>query len=144
MLTRLLRRSLRRYRALIALVVALLLVQAIANLYLPNLNADVINNGVVKGNIHYILVLGAVMLGITLVLGVVAIAAVYWASIVASGAGRDIRAELFHHVQRFSAREMNSFGAASLITRTTNDVQQVQLFLQMALTFMIPAPITAT
>ena len=143
MLLQLLRRALRRYRGLIALVFMLLLVQAIANLYLPNLNADVINNGVVKGNTHHILVVGGIMLAITLVLGVVAIAAVYWASIVASSAARDIRGGLFHHVQQFSAREMNSFGAASLITRTTNDVQQVQLFLQMALTFMIPAPITA-
>ncbi len=142
MLTRLLRRSLRPYRRLIALVMALLLAQAVANLYLPNLNADVINNGVIKGDIHYILVLGGIMLGITLVLGIVAIAAVYWASIVATGAGRDIRAELFHHVQRFSAREMNTYGSASLITRTTNDVQQIQLFMQMALTFIIPAPIT--
>src|SRR5581483_9672436 len=83
-LLQLLRRALRRYRGLIALVFMLLLVQAIANLYLPNLNADVINNGVVKGNTHHILVVGGIMLAITLVLGVVAIAAVYWASIVAS------------------------------------------------------------
>jgi ATP-binding cassette subfamily B multidrug efflux pump len=124
-------------------VVGLLLVQSIATLYLPTLNADVINNGVAKGNIHYILVAGAVMLAVTLLLGAVAVTAVYWASLTAMGAGRDIRGELFHHVQQFSAREMNSFGTASLITRNTNDVQQIQIFLQMALTFMVPAPITA-
>ena len=143
MLIQLLRRSLRRYRFQIGLVVGLLLVQSIANLYLPTLNADVINNGVVKGNIHYILMVGAVMLAITLLLGAVAVTAVYWASMTAMGAGRDIRGELFHHVQQFSAHEMNSFGTASLITRNTNDVQQIQIFLQMALTFMVPAPITA-
>jgi ATP-binding cassette, subfamily B, multidrug efflux pump len=143
MLIRLLRRYLRPYSPQIVLVVGLLIIQSIANLYLPNLNADVINNGVAKGDIHYIWVTGAIMLAITLLLGVVAVAAVYWASMTAMGVGKEIRGALFHHVQQLSAREMNSFGTASLITRNTNDVQQIQLFLQMALTFMVPAPIIA-
>ncbi len=143
MLIRLLRRYLRPYSPQIGLVVGLLIIQSIANLYLPNLNADVINNGVAKGDIHYIWVTGAVMLAITFLLGAVAVTAVYWASMTAMGAGREIREALFHHVQQLSAREMNSFGTASLITRNTNDVQQIQLFLQMALTFMVPAPIIA-
>ena len=143
MLLQLLRRSLRPYRVQIGFVIGLLLVQSIANLYLPTLNADIINNGVVKGNIHYIWVVGSIMLAITVVLGAVAVTAVYWASMTAMGAGRDIRGDLFQSVQQFSAREMNSFGTASLITRNTNDVQQIQIFLQMALTFMVPAPITA-
>jgi ATP-binding cassette subfamily B multidrug efflux pump len=143
MLFTLLRRSLGPYRTPILLVFGLLLLQSGANLYLPNLNADVINNGIAKGNIGYIWRTGAVMLGVTVLLGAVAIAAVYFASKVAMGAGRDIRGSLFHHAQRFSAREMNALGTASLITRNTNDVQQIQLFLQMALTFMVPAPIIA-
>src|SRR5215469_5832261 len=110
MLIQLLRRSLRPYRRTIALVIGLLVVQSVANLFLPTLNADIINNGVAKGDIHYIWVTGAVMLVITLGLAVVAIAAVYWASMVSMGAGRDIRGGLFHHVQQFSAREMNRFG----------------------------------
>jgi len=119
------------------------LIQAIGNLYLPNLNADIINNGVAKGDIDYIWRTGAVMLGITLVLGVIAIAGVYWASLTSQGLGRDLREIVFSHVQGFSAREMNRIGTASLITRNTNDVQQIQLFMQIALTMMVSAPITA-
>jgi ATP-binding cassette subfamily B protein len=140
-LTRLLRSFLRPYKALVAVVVGLLVVQTLGNLYLPNLNADIINNGVVKGDLHYIVVTGATMLVITLVLGVVAIVAVYWASRVAMGAGADIRAAVFARVQSFSAYEMNQFGTPSLITRNTNDVQQIQLLLQVALTMMVIAPI---
>jgi ATP-binding cassette subfamily B protein len=141
MLSRLLRTYLRPYGAQVAVVVALLMTQTAGNLYLPNLNADIINNGVVKGNLHYILTTGGVMLIITLVLGVVAIVAVYWASRVAIGVGADVRGAVFTRVQAFSAREMNDFGTASLITRNTNDIQQIQLFLQMALTLMVIAPI---
>ncbi len=141
MLTRLLRTYLRRYRGQVAVVVALLVVQTVGNLYLPNLNADIINNGVVKGNIGYIVRTGAVMLAIALLVGVVAIVAVYWASRVAMGTGADIREAVFTRVQGFSAAEMNRFGTPSLITRNTNDIQQIQLFLQMALTMMVIAPI---
>ncbi len=124
-------------------MVVLVLIQAIGNLYLPNLNADIINNGVAKGDLGYIWRTGAVMLGITLVLGVIAVAGVYWASLTSQGLGRDLRGVVFSRVQSFSAREMNRIGTASLITRNTNDVQQIQLFMQIALTMMVSAPITA-
>ncbi len=141
MLTRLLRTYLRPYAGQVAIVVTLLVAQTIGNLYLPNLNGDIINNGVVKGDIHYIWTTGAVMLAITLAVGAVAVVAVYWASRVAMGAGADLRAAVFTRVQRFSAREVNGFGTPSLITRNTNDIQQIQLFLQMALMLMVMAPI---
>jgi ABC-type multidrug transport system fused ATPase/permease subunit len=141
MLTRLLRTYLRPYSGKVGIVVALLATQTFGNLYLPNLNADIINFGVVKGNVHYIWTTGALMLAIALVLGVVAIVAVYYASKIAMGAGADIRSSVFTRVQTFSANEMNRFGTASLITRNTNDIQQIQLFLQMALTLMVIAPI---
>ncbi|TME28708.1 MAG: ABC transporter ATP-binding protein, partial [Chloroflexi bacterium] len=107
------------------------------------LNADIINNGVAKGDTDYIWRTGAVMLGVALLLGVLAVVAVYFASQVSMGVGRDLRSAVFARVQSFSAREMNRFGTASLITRNTNDVQQVQLFLQIALTILVSAPITA-
>ncbi len=141
MLVRLLRRHLRPYRRQIAFLIVLLVAQTVGNLYLPNLNADIINNGVIEGNLHYILSTGEVMLAFTLVIGVCAVVAVYWASRVAMGAGADIREAVFTRVQAFSARDMNTFGTASLITRNTNDIQQIQLFLQMALTMMVIAPI---
>jgi ATP-binding cassette subfamily B protein len=105
------------------------------------LNADIINNGVIKGNLHYILFTGFDMIGITVLVGVCAVIAIYYASRVAMGAGAQIREALFTRVQLFSARDMNRFGTASLITRNTNDIQQIQLFLQMALTMMVIAPI---
>ncbi len=141
MLIRLLHTYLRPYRVQVAFLVVLLVGQTLGNLYLPNLNADIINNGVVTGNFHYIVSVGGVMLIITLMVGVFAVAAVYWASRVAMRAGADIREAVFTRVQAFSARDMNQFGTASLITRNTNDVQQIQLLLQMALTMMVIAPI---
>jgi ATP-binding cassette subfamily B multidrug efflux pump len=143
MLIKLLRHYLRPYARQVSIVVALTTVAAVANLYLPNLNADIINNGVVKGDINYIWRTGAVMLGITLVLGIIAIVAVYWSSMASMGAGRDIRAAVFERVQSFSAREMNQLGTPTLITRNTNDVQQIQLFVQIALTILVSAPIMA-
>jgi ABC-type multidrug transport system, ATPase and permease components len=143
MLIKLLRTYLRPYTRQVAIVVVLTMIQAIANLYLPNLNADIINNGVVKGDINYIWRTGAIMLGITLVLGIIAIVAVYWSSLASMGIGRDIRAAVFERVQSFSAREMNQLGTATLITRNTNDVQQIQLFMQIALTILVSAPIMA-
>ena len=141
MLTRLLRTYLRPFGRQIAVLVTLLVAQTVGNLYLPNLNADIINNGVIDGNLHYILHSGEVMLVLTMLVGICAVVAVYWASRVAMGAGANIREAVFTHVQAFSARDMNRFGTASLITRNTNDIQQIQLFLQMALTMMVIAPI---
>jgi len=140
-LIRLLRTYLRRYTRQIVILVALLVAQTVGNLYLPNLNADIINDGVITGNLHYILHTGEWMLALTLLIGVFSIVAIYWASQVSMGVGADMREAVFTRVQSFSARDMNSFGTASLITRNTNDIQQIQLFLQMALTMMVIAPI---
>ena len=138
---RLLATYLRPYRAPLVLVMALLLVQALANLYLPELNADIINNGVVKGDTDYILQTGAVMLGVTILLGIVSIIAVYWSAKVSMSFGRDVRGAIFRSVESFSQVEVNHFGTASLITRNTNDVQQVQMVVLMGLTMMVSAPI---
>ncbi len=143
MLIRLLTRHLTPYRGAVALVLVLLLGTSVANLYLPNLTADIINNGVVKGDTAYIWRTGARMLGITLVASVVQVVAVFFASRVAMSVGRDARSAIFARVQDFSAQEMSHFGAPSLITRNTNDVQQVQMFLVIALTMLATAPMTA-
>src|SRR5438128_4505145 len=140
-LIRLLATYLRPYAGPVTLVVSLLLIQSIANLYLPNLNADIINNGVTKGDLGYIWRIGAVMLALAVVVGILAIVAVWFASRASMGFGRDVRRAVFERVQQFSATEMNRFGTPSLITRNTNDVQQVQLFVQMALTMLVTAPI---
>ena len=140
-LIRLLKSYLRPYSVEVTVVVILLLIQSIANLYLPNLTADIINNGVAKGNIGYIWRIGAVMLALTIVVGILAIIAVYYASRASMGLGRDVRRGVFERVQQFSAHEMNRFGTASLITRNTNDVQQVQMFVQLGLTLLVVAPI---
>ena len=132
---------LRPYAGPVALVVTLLLIQSVANLYLPNLNADIINNGVTKGDVGYIWRIGAIMLALAVAVGILAIVAVYFASRSSMGFGRDVRRAVFERVQQFSATEMNRFGTPSLITRNTNDVQQVQLFVQMALTMLVTAPI---
>jgi len=143
MLIQLLRRFIRPYLREVVIVVVLVLIQSIANLYLPNLNADIINNGVVKGDVPYIWRTGGQMLGITIGLGIFAVGAVYAASRASMGVGRDLRSAVFARVQMFSAREINHLGTPSLITRNTNDVQQIQLFLQIALTLMVSAPIIA-
>jgi ATP-binding cassette subfamily B protein len=140
-LVRLLRSYLRPYAVEVIVVVILLLIQSIANLYLPNLTADIINNGVAKGNVGYIWRIGGVMLALTILVGILAIIAVYYASRASMGLGRDVRRAVFTRVQQFSAHEMNRFGTASLITRNTNDVQQVQMFVQLALTLLVVAPI---
>ena len=140
-LVRLMLARLRPYRWQVSLVLALIVGQTVLGLYLPNLTADIINNGVAKGDVGYIWNTGAVMLALTLLSGVTAVVATYFASRTSMGVGRDLRAAIFARVMRFSAREMNSFGTASLITRNTNDVQQIQIFLQMALTLMVAAPI---
>ena len=140
---KLLKTYLTPYWKQLTLVISLLLVQAIANLYLPSLNADIINNGVAKGDTTYILSTGGFMLLVTLLLGVCSIIAVYWGSKTSMAFGRDVRSALFRQVQTFSQVEVNKFGAPSLITRNTNDVQQVQMVLLFALNMMILAPITA-
>ena len=139
-MTQLLRKRLRPYWRQIIVVLALLLVQALANLYLPTLNADIINNGVMTGDTAYIVRIGALMLGVTLVFVVAAVIGVYWGARISMGFGRDVRAALFRRVESFSQAEVNRFGTPSLITRTTNDVQQVQMFVLMALNFVISAP----
>jgi len=138
---RLLRNYLRPYAWQILAVIGLLLVQAIGNLYLPTLNGDIINEGVAKGDNDYIIRSGGFMLLVTLVLGVASILAVYWGAKTAMGFGRDVRSAIFRKVESFSQVEVNHFGPASLITRNTNDVQQVQTIVFMALTLIISAPI---
>jgi ATP-binding cassette subfamily B multidrug efflux pump len=141
-LTRLLRSHLRPYRGLLVAVVLLQAVQSLALLYLPTLNADIIDKGVLAGDNDYIRRFGLVMLGVTLVQVVFAVLAVYCGSRVAMGMGRDLRGDLFHRVTGFSSREVGLFGAPSLITRITNDVQQVQMLVVMTCTLAVAAPIT--
>ncbi|MFG2605608.1 ABC transporter ATP-binding protein [Streptomyces sp. NPDC048514] len=141
MLIRLLRTYIRPYRKPIALLVLLQFLQTCATLYLPTLNADIIDKGVVKGDTGYILSFGALMIGISLVQVVCNIGAVYYGARTASALGRDVRGAVFDRVQSFSAREVGHFGAPSLITRTTNDVQQVQMLALMTFTLMVSAPI---
>ena len=141
MLIRLLRSYLQPYRQVVTWVVVLQLVQTLAALYLPTLNADIIDYGVVRGDTGYILDTGVVMLAITLVQITCSVGAVYFGARTAMALGRDLRADVFHRVLTFSARELGQFGAPSLITRTTNDVQQVQLLALMTFTLMVSAPI---
>jgi ATP-binding cassette subfamily B multidrug efflux pump len=142
MLVRLLRTHLRPYRRLLLVLVGLQAVQAIASLYLPYLNADVIDKGVMRGDTGYIWHTGGLMLAVTVVQLTFAVLAVYLASKMAMSFGRDVRDALFHRVTGFSAREVNRFGAPSLITRITNDVQQVQMLVMMFATFALAAPVT--
>ena len=133
MLVRLLREYLRPYGRPIAAIVVLQLLGTMAALYLPSLNADIIDNGVATGDTAYIVRTGGVMLAVTLVQIICSITAVYFGARTAMGFGRDVRAAVFHRVGSFSAREVTHFGAPSLITRTTNDVQQVQMLVLLTL-----------
>ena len=143
MLTRLLRSHLlRSYRGILAAVVVLQAVQALASLYLPTLNADIVDKGILRGDDAYIREVGLAMLGVTLVQVAFSVAAVYYSARAAMGFGRDVRGDLFHRVTDFSAREVNHFGAPSLITRITNDVQQVQMLVVLGCTLAVAAPIT--
>ncbi|KOV98651.1 multidrug ABC transporter ATPase [Streptomyces sp. NRRL B-1140] len=135
------RTYLRPYKRPIALLVLLQFLQTCATLYLPTLNADIIDQGVVNGDTGYILGYGGLMIGISLVQVVCNIGAVYYGARTASALGRDLRASVFDRVQSFSAREVGHFGAPSLITRTTNDVQQVQMLALMTFTLLVSAPI---
>ena len=138
----LLREYLRPYGRPLVVVAALLFLAAIGNLYLPALYADIINIGVAQGDTAYILRVGALMLAVSSVVAVASIIATYYSAQTAMGFGRDLRGSLFSTVETFSRREMNSFGAPTLITRNTNDVQQMQMLVLMGLTVMLTAPIT--
>ncbi|MGW6915572.1 ABC transporter ATP-binding protein [Kitasatospora sp. NPDC054939] len=141
MLIRLLRAHLRPYSRPITLLVLLQLVSTLALLYLPALNADIIDDGVVKGDTGYIVRTGGLMIAVTVLQALCAIGATYYGARTAMAVGRDVRAAVFERVQGFSAREMGRFGSASLITRTTNDVQQVQMLVLMGFLLMVAAPI---
>jgi ATP-binding cassette subfamily B multidrug efflux pump len=142
MLIRLLRHHLQPYRRVLAAVVVLQLVGTMAALYLPSLNASIIDQGVARGDTALIWRIGRLMLGVSLLQIVCAVAATYLGARTAMGFGRDVRRALFDRVLDFSARELNSFGAPSLITRNTNDVQQVQMLVLLSSTMFVAAPIT--
>lgn len=143
MLKRLLYESLKPFRRVLAVVVIFQAIQAVAGLLLPTLNADIIDKGVARGDTGYIGRLGLVMLGVSLIQVLFSVLAVRFGARIAMGFGRDLRASLFHQVNSFSARELNSFGSPSLITRITNDVQQVQMLVLMTCTMLLAAPFTA-
>ena len=142
MLITLLRTYLTRYKRPLLAVLALQTLQTLASLYLPSLNADIIDKGVTAGDTRYIWTRGAVMIGITILQVAFNVTAVYFGSRAAMGFGRDVRSGLFHRVIGYSAREVGTFGAPSLITRITNDVQQVQMLVLLSCTLLVAAPIT--
>jgi ATP-binding cassette subfamily B protein len=143
MLKRLLTTVLAKYKGLLWVVVIFQAIQAVAGLYLPTLNSDIINNGIVKQDLGYIGRIGGLMLVVTILQVAFSVIAVYFGSKVAMGFGRDVRKSLFHQVNDFSAREVAQFGAPSLITRITNDVQQVQMLVLMTCTLLLSAPFTS-
>ena len=143
MLAKLTGRYLKPHWPLLVGVIVFQLAQSIASLYLPTLNADIIDNGVATGDTDYIMRVGMMMLGITLVQVLCAIVAVYFGAKAAMALGRDLRQAVFDRVSEFSEREVSTFGAPSLITRSTNDVQQVQMLVLMTATLMVSAPILA-
>ncbi|HEU4567200.1 MAG TPA: ABC transporter ATP-binding protein, partial [Marmoricola sp.] len=141
MLLRLVRTHLRPFRSWLGLIVLFQFVGTIGALYLPSLNADIIDKGIVTGDIGYIVRTGAIMLGVAIVQIGCSVTAVWFSARTAMGFGRDVRAALFHRVGSFSQREVQHFGPPSLITRETNDVQQVQMLVLMSCTLMVTAPI---
>src|ERR1700758_4130013 len=141
MLLGLLRTYVRPYRGLIAVVAALQVISTLASLYLPTVNAAIIDDGVAHGNTHTIVRLGFVMLAVSGLQVLCSIGAVYFGSRTGMGFGRDLRSAIFNHITGFSAQETARFGPASLLTRTTNDVQQIQLLVQLTCTMLITAPI---
>ena len=143
MLKRLLTTVLAKYKGLLWVVVVFQAIQAVAGLYLPTLNSDIINNGIVKQDLGYIWRIGGLMLVVTILQVAFSVIGVYFGSKVAMGFGRDVRKSLFHQVNDFSAREVAQFGAPSLITRITNDVQQVQMLVLMTCTLLLSAPFTS-
>lgn len=140
MLWKVLVRFLRPHQRLLVGVVIFQLAQSIASLYLPTLNADIIDHGVATGDTDYILRMGGLMLLITLLQIACAVVAVYFGAKAAMGMGRDVRDAIFSRVGEFSEQEITRFGAPSLITRSTNDVQQVQQLVLMSCTLMVAAP----
>ena len=143
MLISLLRIRLRPYRTLLVGVLVLQVVQVMSSLYLPNLNADIIDIGVAQGDTGYIWRTGGLMLGVSVLQGICTVAATWLAARSALGMGRDLRALIFRRVGGFSEREVSSFGAGSLITRATNDVQQIQMLVLMSCTMLVTAPLLA-
>ena len=141
MLISLLRSHLRPYQQPIILIVLFQLVSTIASLYLPGLNAQIIDQGVVTGDTGYIVRTGGVMLAVTVLQILCSIAAVYFGAKTAMALGRDLRESVFVKVESFAAQEVGRFGAPSLITRSTNDIQQVQMLVLLTFTMMITAPI---
>lgn len=141
-LLRLLRTHLGPYRRVLGLVLVLQAIQTAAALTLPSLNADIIDNGVLRGDNAYIWRTGAIMLGFSVIQIVFVVFAVRYGAQAAMSFGRDLRRDIFRQVNSYSAREVGQFGAPSLITRVTNDVQQVQMLVVLACTMMIAAPIT--
>ena len=137
----LVRRYVRPYRRLVAAVVLLQALSALASLYLPSLNAAIIDNGVAAGDTGLIARLGLAMLAVTALQGLCAVGAVYFGSRTGMGVGRDLRAAIFDRVLTFSETETARFSAPSLLTRTTNDVQQIQTLVQMTATILVTAPI---
>lgn len=142
-LINILARNSKRYAGYIVTVVVLQLVTTLATLYLPDLNAKIIDNGVARADVAYIWRVGSVMLVVALVQVIAAVVAVYFAARTAMGVGRDIRRQVFRHVNSFSAEDLSRFGTPTLITRGTNDVQQVQMTYLLFLNFMVAAPIMA-
>lgn len=140
---RLIRRYLKPYSGLVVAVVALQLTQSVASLFLPTLNAKIIDDGVSTGNTGVIWGLGGIMLLVSLAQICAQIGAIWFGAKTAMSFGRDVRLAVFERGLSFSTREVNEFGAPTLITRNTNDVQQVQQFVLMTLTFILSAPLTA-
>jgi ATP-binding cassette subfamily B multidrug efflux pump len=143
LLGKILIRYLRPYRKQLVGVLAFQFIAALASLYLPTLNGDIIDKGVATGGTDYIWSTGMMMLGISLAQIVASVIATYYAAQAAMQAGRDIRNDVFERVSAFSEREVSHFGAGSLITRNTNDVTQVQMLAMMGATMLVSAPLLA-
>jgi ATP-binding cassette subfamily B multidrug efflux pump len=141
MLLRLLRTYLAPYRAWLSVIVVLQFTSTVAMLFLPSINADIIDNGVARGDTGYIVEAGAVMLGVSLLQIACSVVAVWFAARTSMRFGHDLRAAIFDRVGTFSGREVSQFGAPSLITRNTNDVQQVQMLALMTCTMAVSVPI---
>jgi len=139
----LLRRYLAPHKKVLIVISVLLLLQAIGTLILPSLNADIINQGVVVGDTGFILQTGGVMLAVSILVGIATVIAVYFSARTAMRVGRDMRGDVFRNVEEFSVAQMHGFGIPSLITRNTNDVQQIQMLVMIGLTMMVLAPVTA-
>jgi ATP-binding cassette subfamily B multidrug efflux pump len=134
-------RHLKPFTGIVVLVVFFLIIQSLAELYLPTLMSDVVNNGMMKGNLSYIWQYGVYMLLVTGLSGLCSVIGAYFSSQAAVGMGRDLRDKVFTRVESYSLNEIDKIGTASLITRTTNDITQVQMVVIMMMRFMITAPI---